>query len=739
MRPSTIAALAVLALSAAAGVAQAAPAPCTQPSNRAWCDKALTPDKRAALLVRAMTQDEKITLLAGAPAGVHTGATAAIPRLGVPQSYMTDGPVGVRQGAATAMPAPIALAATFDPELAALYGATIGQEARAKGNLGLLAPTVNMMRTPMAGRVFEGFGEDPFLVARTTVRWIQGAQAQGVYATVKHYAANNQEGYDPSGLATQANLPLGLGKMGTRYLQDSVVDDRTLREIYLPQFEAAVKDAGVGAVMCSYNRVNGPWACASPVLLNSILKKEWGFKGMVMSDWIFATHIFGTNDHLGSGLDLEMPAADAYLPLLVKANLIAVPGTVAALDDHAQRILRTLFAFGFFDDPVDGPDDAAIERAAHRTASRRIAESAVTLLKNDGLLPLEAARRQSIAVVGTYADRFVTGGGSGSVSPFASVGVLQGLRDRVGSGANITYDDGSDAGRAASAAKAADVAVVVVGQYQTENSDRSCLTLECPDPELDQDALIDAVLAAQPNTIVVLETGGPVLTPWRDKAGAVVEAWFPGDQGGIALARVLFGDVDAAGRLPATFPKTAGQLQTAGDPEKYPGVAQTVQVQGRRAGRLSLVRRQAPRARLSVRLRSVLHQVRLRPDEGHRVQSGSTPRSDRVRPHPEHRQAAGLRRAAAVPGRAVGGRASSSRRASSPATQSSRSARAGSSARRSRSTSARCPIWDTGRSGWKVAPGCYRLMVGRSSRDIVREATVSVGQADCPGAVTRIA
>jgi len=226
--------------------------------GRPWCDSTLSVDKRAGLLVDALTQDEKISLIAGAAAGVHTGATAAIARVGLPESFMTDGPVGIRQGSATAMPTPMALAATFDASLAALYGATIGQEAKAKGNLGVLAPTVNMMRTPMGGRTFEAFGEDPFLVARTTARWIEGAQAEGIYATVKHFAANNQEGYDPTGLAASAALPVGLGLVGQRYTENSIVDDRTLREIYLPQFEAAVKEAHVGAVMCSYNRVNGP-------------------------------------------------------------------------------------------------------------------------------------------------------------------------------------------------------------------------------------------------------------------------------------------------------------------------------------------------------------------------------------------------------------------------------------------------------------------------------------------------
>src|SRR4051794_3156769 len=201
------------------GAAPAAAAPCSNRTGKPWCDASQTPDKRAGLLVKALTQDEKLTLLAGANGDGHTGATAAVERVGLPKSYNTDGPVGVRQGSATAMPTPMAEAATFDPQMAFLHGQTIGDEARAKGNDGVLAPTVNIMRTPLNGRTFEAFGEDPFLVTRTTVAWIKGAQSQGVYATVKHYAANNQEGVDPSGGSTASGNgpPIGIGFQGSRH------------------------------------------------------------------------------------------------------------------------------------------------------------------------------------------------------------------------------------------------------------------------------------------------------------------------------------------------------------------------------------------------------------------------------------------------------------------------------------------------------------------------------------------
>jgi beta-glucosidase len=564
---------ALTALLLLAPVARASEAPCAQTAGRPWCDTRLGPDERAGLLVQALTLDEKLSLLAGASAGVHTGATAAVPRLGVPQSYNTDGPVGVRQGNATALPAPMAEAATFDPAIARLHGATIGAEARAKGNDGVLGPTVNVMRTPLNGRTFEAFGEDPWLVAQMTAAWIKGAQAQGVYATVKHFAANNQEGQDPTGRLGGPGAPVGFGANDARYYEDSIVDERTLREVYLPQFEAAVR-AGVGSVMCSYNRVNGQWACANHDLIDQVLEREWGFRGLVMSDWVFATHPWDTATALNGGMDLEMPSPDAYNPVLVRAALLSGQVSQGTVDEHVRRLLRTLFAFGFFDRPAYANDDAQIDVKAHATAARKIEESAVTLLRNRGALPIKAASTRSIAVIGPYADRFVTGGGSGNVTPFAGAStVLGGIRERAGNRIAVTADDGSDPARAAALARQSDVAVVVVGDYQTEGADKSCLTLECPPDNGDQDALVQAVAAAQRKTVVVLETGGPVLTPWRDKVNGLLAAWYPGQEGGRAVARVLFGDVDPGGRLPATFPASEAQLPTAGDPEKYPGTA----------------------------------------------------------------------------------------------------------------------------------------------------------------------
>jgi beta-glucosidase len=720
----------------AAPAAHAA-APCPSKDSARWCDSSLSADKRAARLVSAMTLDEKLALLAGAGADGHTGATAAVPRLGVPKSYNTDGPVGVRQGKATALPAPMAEAATFDVLMARLHGETIGNEARGKGNDIVLAPTVNMMRTPQNGRTFEAFGEDPFLVSRIAVNWIEGAQSQGVMATVKHFAANNQEGSDPTGLLSSASLPIGAGVDNARYLQNSVVDERTLRELYLPQFEAAVKEAKAGSVMCSYNRVNGDWACANRHLLQDILIGEWGFEGIVMSDWIFATHAFDTAKHLLNGLDVEMPIADAYLPLLVRATTIAGLVRQDVIDEHVRRIFRTLFEFGFFDRPAYRNDDAQIDFARHGESSQRIAESATTLLRNrDNLLPLDAGALKSLVVIGPQATKFVTGGGSGNVTPPATVSALNGVKARAGSGVQVSFDDGSNAARAAAAAKAADVAIVVAGDYQTEGADKSCLTLECPDPGVNQDSLISAVAAAQPKTVVVLETGGPVLTPWRDSVGALVEAWYPGDHGGAAIARVLFGDVDPGGRLPATFPRSATDEQVAGDRAKYPGTLNqdTYYKEGIFNGyRWFDEHGIEPAFEFGAGMSYTSFAfggLKLRATDGATAATAeivatntgkragvvvpqlylAVPSATGV-PQPPLKLA-GFGKATVAPG--------AKKRFKLPIT--------------TRALS----YWDVEGRGWAVTPGCYGIALGTSSRQIVRRVTVSVGGASCPGAVASL-
>ncbi len=584
--------------SSTTALATGSAAPCPTTSAHPWCDPRLSADRRARLFLQAMTPLERITLLGGDGAtnnGVlpigHTGATMAVPRLGLPAVLMTDGPVGVRSGEATAMPIPLALGASMDARLARAYGRTIATEARAKGNDVLFGPAVDVMRAPQAGRTYENYGEETLLTARTGLGWIRGAQSAGVIATVKHFAAYNQEG--------QLGLPPFAAVDGGRQLVNVKVDQRTLHEVHLPQFETAVKQGRVGTLMCSYNSVNGTKACENRGLLTHVLRGQWGFRGVVMSDYA-ATLPTSTVPGLTNGLDF-VPAQNsldqAYSPALIAAALASGQVSAATVNQHVLRILRTLFASGYFDRGPFQVDEASIPRQAHSRLAQAVEERAITLLKNTGVLPLRPSVR-TIAVIGPYADQFVTGGGSGAVRPAASavVTALDGIIARAGSKARVTHADGSDPAEAARLAESADVAVMVVGDVMTEGQDKSCLGLNCSSDLInsravlssrgmrcfvdapcplngqDQDGLITRVAAAQPNTVVVLETGGPVLTPWRSKVAAVVAAWYPGQRGGAAIARVLFGDVDPGGRLPVTFPAAPSQVLSVGDTARYPGV-----------------------------------------------------------------------------------------------------------------------------------------------------------------------
>jgi beta-glucosidase len=290
-----------------------------------------------------------------------------------------------------------------------------------------------------------------------------------------------------------------------------------------------VKEAHVGSVMCSYNRLNGPYACENGRLLHDILERDWGFQGYVIADY-GAAH--DTPANLTGGLDFEPWPGLAYSPPLVTAATLTPGAAQATIDEHVHRILRTLFAYGFFDRAAFADDDAQIDKAAHARVAERIEEGAVTLLENrDAALPLDAARLHSLAIVGADADTFKTGGGSGAVTPFDVVTPREAITQRAGPGVRVTYDDGSDPAAAAAAAKAADVAIVFAGDYQTEGTDKRCLTLECPSYRGDQDALIERVAGANPNTIVVLETGGPVLTPWRDRVSRPARGVVPGSGG----------------------------------------------------------------------------------------------------------------------------------------------------------------------------------------------------------------
>lgn len=550
-------------LSARPAIAQREPQP--------WMNKSLSPDQRADLLVKQMTLDEKIQLVHGSMSmalGIPgfprakgalggDGFVPGIPRLGIPDLQLIGAGVGVtnlgrrKGGQATALPSSLAETATWDPNLAYKFGAVIGRETRDQGFNVSLGGGVDLARDPRDGRNFEYHGEDPILAGTITAQELRAIQDQHVVATIKHFAVNDQES----------------GRMTV----NSDISRRAMRESDLLAFEVGIKDSGVGAVMCSYNRVNDVYACQNSYLLNDVLKLDWGFNGWVMSDW-GATH--STVASALSGLDQEF-FANRYFsgPLKAAVEQHVVPASV--LDNKVYRILRTLFAVGVFDDP---PVIKPIDFAADAKVAEHVEEAGAVLLKNARRqLPLNPEQVHSIAVIGAHADVGVlSGGGSAQVEPVGGNAVppkgvhgllqllahpvwdpsspLRAIRVMVPETA-VRYDAGTDIASAVRLAARSDAAIVFADQWTREGADLPDLSLPG-----NQEELISRVASANPHTIVVLETGDPVLMPWLAKVSAVIEAWYPGQRGGEAIANILFGKVDPSGKLPLTFPRSEKQL-----------------------------------------------------------------------------------------------------------------------------------------------------------------------------------
>ena len=545
-----------------------------------WSDKALSPDQRADLLVQAMTLDEKITLLHGggfgfggpggaapAPSGATqsnggAGFVQAVPRLGIPAIQMADAAYGVTRGAgrgrySTPLPNNVSAASTWDLKQACDYGALIGQELKDQGYTMSLGGGVNITRDPHNGRNFEYLGEDPILAGKLVGQTMKCLQAKGIVGDIKHYALNDQE--------------------TGRNIGNVLLDKRSMRETDLLAFEIGIRDGDIAGVMCSYNKVNGDWACENSYLLNDVLKKSFGHKGFVLSDW-GATHT--TVKAVLAGLDMEQPGSQYFGDALKKAvESGEVP--MARLNDMAKRILRAMFAVGQFD---NRPQTRVPDVFAGLEVAQKVAERGSVLLKNNNALPLNAAGVKSIAVIGSHADLgVISGGGSAQVEspggnavapPPPPAGQQQGgfggrggstwfpssplkaIRAKVPN-ARVQYNEGTDPGAAAALAKASEIAIVFVNQPASEGRD---LSLTLPDG---QDKLVAAVAAANPRTIVVAETGGPILMPWVDQVSAVLEAWFPGIRGGEAIANLLFGDVNPSGKLVFSFAKNEADLPHA--------------------------------------------------------------------------------------------------------------------------------------------------------------------------------
>ena len=687
-----------------------------------WMNTSLSPDEQTVLLLVQMTLEEKVDMLSE-----KSGPELPPSRLGIPPLTFADGPAGVRidrnrrdvnEGKATAPPAPIALAATWELVAAQQYGDLLELEAWSTGHNVLFGPGLDIARIPYFGRMFESLGEDPVLTGQMAARYVQGVQSHPVIATVKHYNVNAQE--------------------ENRLEVDAQLDERTLQEIYTLPFEAAVKDGHLGAVMGAYNKINGTFCCENWHVLTDILKQQLGFTGWVVSDFQ-ATHSTVEAANAGLDLELDVPPAKYFGNRLLEA-IQAGQVSLATIDDKVRRILRSMFAFGLFDHPVQ---ITPLPEQEHGQLAREIAGKGIVLLKNTGeLLPLPSHELRSLAVIGADADRYIAGGGSALVQPTYLVSILEGMRRRVGEDARVEYAEGMDplsaadllpgppsvpasvltpgsvpearglqaeywtnarfegepglvrierqvglnlglfnfamanasslpqlpedfnnamsvrwtgsliapttgnytlslthlgtarlfldgqlliddpgltlrielvtrhmvAGEhhvlrieyaadrpeqgaastfallgakvrfgwehpsgvipssmleAAELARKSDVAIVVVRDYNSEHADRPSLTL----PN-EQDLLVQTVVAANPRTIVVVASGGPVLMPWLDQVPAVLESWYGGQELGNALADVLFGDVTPSGKLPVTFPRSESETPVF-SPEQY--------------------------------------------------------------------------------------------------------------------------------------------------------------------------
>jgi beta-glucosidase len=552
-------------------------------------------EARVEDLLSRLTLEEKVSLVHAA----SRFSVAGVPRLGIAELWMDDGPMGVREDDrsqqahiddfSTAMPATLGLAATWNPDLATAYGTVIGQEAKQRGKDIMLGPSLNIQRTPLCGRNFEYLGEDPFLTSRMAVHYIQGEQAQGVSSCAKHFAANSQE-YQRNWI-------------------NEIIDERTLREIYLPAFRAAVQEAGVMTVMGAYNQINGRHCCENDYLLDKILKGEWGFKGFVVSDW-------GGVHHTGlaalTGLDIEMGSwqdyDEYYLASPFLEGLKSGQFPVSAVDDKVRRNLYVMFKLNLIHDPsapgvTNVEPQGPLSTKAHQEISRRVAEESFVLLKNQSLLPLDPAQTKTIAIIGANATaKFAHGGGSATIKPPYEITALAGISNRLGGNVKLIYAQGYNPpvgpGRvdfrpepetiappldssklvveAVAAAKSADVVIYVGGLnhhggYDTEGADRKNIKLPGG-----QDELIQKVVQANPRTIVVLMGGGAVeMDAWLAQVPALLYAWYPGLEGGNALAYVLFGDVNPSGKLPCTFPKRLAD-SPAHALDAYPGINGTV-------------------------------------------------------------------------------------------------------------------------------------------------------------------
>ena len=558
----------LLSLIAAVRIISGASSVEAQDIDRPWMNPKLPPLERAELVLKQMTRDEKLALVHGngmahVPnwqmpltylSNGGAGYVEGVKRLGIPPIVISDAAYGVRDSGAngryaTAMPSNLGAASSWDSESACSYGEVIGGELRAQGFNMTLGGGVNLTREPRNGRTFEYAGEDPLLAGTLVGSMMKCEQNQHVIGDIKHYALNDQE--------------------TGRFIVNSIISKRPMQESDLLAFHIAISIANPGAVMCSYNRINGDFSCENSYMLRDVLKKDWDFKGFVISDW-GGTH--STEKASAAGLDQEEPMADYFGPRLKEAvDAGKVP--LSEIDDHARRVLYAEFLSGVVDDP---PHKSVIDVEKGFEVAQRVEEKSIVLLKNNrGVLPIDPSKVHSIAIIGGHADvGMLSGGGSAQVDPPGGNAImppgkgethwqdhiwfptspLQALRAKLPN-TKIGFDSATDLKSAVSLAKHSDLAIVFAYQWMSEDMDLPSLSL--PD---NRDALIEQVAAANPRTIVVLETGTAVTMPWLDKVAGIVEAWYAGSSGHKALANVLVGDVNPTGKLAITFPRSEKDL-----------------------------------------------------------------------------------------------------------------------------------------------------------------------------------
>jgi beta-glucosidase len=542
-------------------------------------------------LLAKMTLEEKVGMIHASSSFTSGG----VKRLGIPELTTSDGPHGVRvehgrgwdivtgvNDAGTYLPTGNTLAATWNPKLGYAFGTVLGSEAKYRGKDVILGPGINIQRSPLNGRNFEYLSEDPYLITKMVVGTIKGIQDQGISACVKHYAANNEE--------------------VDRNTVDVQMSERALREIYLPGFKAAITVGGANTIMGSYNKFRGQYATENAYLVNKILKGEWGFKGVLMSDW-GAVH--STMEALKNGTDLEMGTDLSMLPDpnyhkffmgdtvigMVKNGVVPV----SLVDEKVRRILRVMFKTHMMDGDKRSP--GAYNTKEHQQTALKIAEEGIVLLKNeDHILPLNRSAIKTIAVIGENAAREnAYGGGSSQVKAKYEITPIQGLKNLLGTGTQINYARGYEIKRdglanaelikqAVDAATKADVAIVYCGwthgydyniwadnAFDAEAADKPNMNMP-----FGQDELINAVLKANPHTVIVLMGGGPIdISQWADRCKGIIEGWYPGMEGGNALAKIIFGEVNPSGKLPMTFPKKL-EDSPAHKLGEFPGVNGTV-------------------------------------------------------------------------------------------------------------------------------------------------------------------